>query len=143
MWTQIRSARKWFAAHAILAAVALTGYSDAQVHTQEGPFFVSILPANPPTWTYTVHSSGQNELVSVEILSDSNLSDCTINAARTGEALSSRRTETGHNVVLNALNTRTLTASLSCSDHELGEVFLRVTDAGGISRTIGPVAGPG
>jgi hypothetical protein len=131
----------WIVAVAALT-IGVTGLAGAQLHKLGGPFFVSVLPAHPPTWTYTVSSDGQNELTSVVILSDSNLSDCTITAERLGMALSSTKTDKGHDVMLDASGTKHLTASLRCSDHEAGEVFLRVTDAGGITRTIGPIAGP-
>lgn len=128
---------------AVMAAmtIGVAGLAAAQIHKLGGPFFVSVLPAQAPTWTYTVTSDSQNELASVEILSDSNLSDCTITAERLGRTLSSTKTDKGHDVILDAGGKR-LTASLSCSEHETGEIFLRVTDTGGISRTIGPVPGP-
>ena len=134
-----RRSRK-FAAIAALT-IGIAGLAAAQIHKLGGPFFVSVLPAQAPTWTYTVTSDSQNDLASVEILSDSNLSDCTITAERIGMALSSKKTDKGHDVVLDA-GGKHLTASLRCPDHETGDVFLRVTDTGGITRTIGPVPGP-
>ena len=130
----------WSAAIAVLT-IGIAGLAAAQIQKLGGPFYVSVLPAQAPTWTYTVSTDSQNELASVEILSDSNLSDCTITAERLGMAHTSKMTDKGHDVVLDVSGKR-LTASLRCSDHESGEVFLRVTDTGGISRTIGPIAGP-
>lgn len=126
----------------LAVALGAVGFVSAQIHKQGGPFFVSILPANPPTWTYTVTSDNQNELTSVEILSTSNLSDCVIDAERTGMTIRATQTDKGHNVILTGSGDRSVTASLTCSDHEKGEVFLRITGAGGITRTVGPVAGP-
>ena len=114
----------------------------AQIHKQGGPFFISVLPAHPPTWTYTVTTDTHNELTSVEILSNSSLSDCSITAERTGMTIRSTPTDKGHHVVLTGSGERSVTASLTCSDHAKGEVFLRITDAGGITRTVGPIAGP-
>ena len=127
-----------------VATISLTvvGLAGAQIQKLGGPFTVSVSPAQPPTWTYTVTSDNQNELTSVEIQSETNLSDCTITADRLGMTISSRKTDIGHDVVLATYGTRRLTASLSCPNHEQGVVFLKVTDAGGITRKIGPIAGP-
>ncbi len=124
-----------------VVSIGMAGLAIAQMHKLGGPFFVSILPSQAPTWTYMVSSDSQNNLASVEILSDANLSDCTITAERFGKTIRSTKTDKGHDVILEAGGKR-LTAELSCPDHESGEVYLRVTDTGGISRTIGPVPGP-
>ena len=138
-----RSLKKMSIASALAAIVLVTGsLAVAQIHKLGGPFFVSVLPAQPPTWNYTVTSDSQNEVTSVVIHSASNLSDCTITAERLGFVVSARQADTGHEVVLETRGSREFNASIHCPDHEQGEVYLKVTDAGGITRTIGPIAGP-
>ena len=143
MRTRIDRRGKYGIAGAVAAlSLMVAGLVGAQIQKLGGPFIVSVLPAQPPTWTYTVTSDNQNELTSVEIHSKTSLSDCTITADRLGMTISSRQTDKGHDVVLDAFGTKRLTTTLSCPDHEQGEVFLKVTDAGGITRTLGPIAGP-
>lgn len=135
-------ARRWQIGAAAALVFATAGVSLAATQKAGGPFTVRVLPASPPTWSYTVVSQGQNEIASVEIHAESTLSDCTITADRLGFTVAAHETEAGHDVVLAAANTKRLTASLNCPGREQGEVYLKVTDAGGISRMIGPIEGP-
>ena len=130
-----------WAAFLLLGLVGCSG-AGLYLNATEGPYTVEVLPAQPPTWTYTVQSSGFNGIASVEIISSADLSLCKFPHEELGLSLSSKRTDRGAKIVLNTHGQGRVTASLTCPHLKKGQVYVRITDMGGIVRTLGPLAGP-
>ena len=124
--------------------LGLAGCSGSALHLNatEGPYTVEVLPAQPPTWTYVVQSSGLNGIASVEIISSADLSKCKFPQEELGLSHSAKRTDRGAQIVLNSHGQGQITASLTCPHLKKGQVYVRITDMGGIVRTVGPLAGP-
>ena len=130
-----------WAAFLLLGLVGCSG-SALHLNATEGPYTVEVLPAQSPTWTYIVQSSGFNGIASVEIISSADLSSCEFPQEELGLSHSSKRTDRGARIVLNSHGQGQITASLTCPHLKEGEVYVRITDMGGIVRTVGPLAGP-
>ncbi len=138
------SRRTRSAVWAAFLLVGLVGCSGSALHLNaaKGPFTVTVLPAQPPTWTYTVQASGLNEIASVEIISSADLSSCKFPQEELGLSHSAKRTDRGAQIVLNSHGQGRITASLTCPHLKKGQVYVRITDMGGIVRTVGPLPGP-
>jgi hypothetical protein len=110
---------------------------------------VEVMPAGPPIWTYTIWTSGAENLVAVEFVSSADLSQCTVTALPDEVEIATTQTPQGLKVSLRGTRFgqrfeqfRKITLVLNGKRKKNGAISLRVTDFAGNVRRVGPVAGP-
>ena len=110
---------------------------------------VTVLPAGPPNWVYTVQSSQMENVASIEFISPA-LEGCKVLALPAEIVISEERTSEGISISLEgtiygdrATQFRRLRLILA-SDRpkQNGDIKIRVTDFRGNTTIIGPIAGP-
>lgn len=110
---------------------------------------VTVLPAGPPNWVYTVQSSQMENLAAIEFLSP-DLDDCRVLALPEGVLITEEKTPDGIRVFLEgtifgdrATQFRRMRLILkSETPKQNGDIKIRVTDFRGRTTIIGPIAGP-
>lgn len=139
--------RKWMLTLGILATFGIwmgCASSPKYLTSFNGPFTVEVLPTGPPNWSYDITASSQTGITSVEMISSADLSDADIEVEPLyrNQILTEVKTVDGLEIVLDRDSTHDLSFSLVSNDFENGLVYFKVTGEGGITRTVGPVAGP-
>lgn len=109
-----------------------------------GPFTVEVLPTGPPTWSYDITASNQTGIQAVEIVSSASLEEAEVEVEPfyPDPIVSEVRTDDGLEIVLNRPSDRHISFSVVGNDFENGLVYVKITGEGGLTRTVGPVAGP-
>jgi hypothetical protein len=141
--------RKQLAALAIgllLAAATLLASgcasSKALLLARNGPYEATVLPVGPPTWTYIVRTDAMDGMVSVELITAADLSDCRVVTNPADLKARQQKTDQGLLVELNAQELRGLEFSVVGSGHKNGMVYLKVKNSAGITKMLGPLSGP-
>lgn len=138
---------KWIMTLSLLTAMGLwisCASSPKYLTSFNGPFTVKVLPTGPPTWSYDITASNQTGITSVEIISSANLEAAQIEVEPTyrNHIQTQVTTAQGVQLVLDRTSKHDLSFSITGKDFKNGLISFRITGEGGISRVVGPVAGP-
>jgi len=104
-----------------------------------GTFTATASTVGPPKWTYSVTTSGSTNIGSIEFITSIDQSNCTFSPPTGWTAV----TGSGSTVISdpNAAGAVTVGFDVEC-DFTNGPVYLKVTDLGGTTKTLGTIAGP-
>lgn len=128
----------------LCGVLAGCGSSRQTVQASSGPFQVSVLPAGPPTWTYTVQTDRANGIVSIDVITELDRKLCRIEPDATAPgrpAYVAKRRGIGVRTP-EAVGLRRVSFSVVAKQSAPGLVYIEVTDTDGISARVGPIAGP-
>ena len=104
-----------------------------------GTFTVTATLTGPPKWSYSVTTSGNNNVVNIELKTSVFQADCTFTNPSGWTAVTSANSLAINNPA--KVGTKTVEFSVSCPIRN-GPVFIKITDQGGATATLGPIDGP-